>query len=114
MSFAETGFASGIASTALRLSYHSTLGLRIIKKKRFRVTTQRDLRRSTSQKCAAVPRSARIQGSLTFVSLNSRLASNEEVSLNSRLESNKEEEEGSHHHTADLKRHLLNTGIPSS
>jgi len=38
-----------------------------------------------SQKCAAVPRRARIQGSQTFVSLNSRLESNKEE---------EEEEEG--------------------
>jgi len=33
---------------------------------------------TTSQKCAAVPRRARISGSETFVSLNSRLESNKE------------------------------------
>ena len=33
---------------------------------------------TTSQKCEAVPRRARIDGSQTFVSLNSRLDSNEE------------------------------------
>ena len=33
----------------------------------------------TSQKCAGVPRRARIQGSYTFVSLKSRLGSNEEA-----------------------------------
>ena len=37
-----------------------------------------NLRTTTSQKCAAVPRRARIQGSKTFVSLNSRLESNTE------------------------------------
>ena len=33
-------------------------------------------RTTTSQKCAAVPRRARIEGSQTFVSFNSRLESN--------------------------------------
>ena len=33
---------------------------------------------TSSLKCAAVPRRARIEGSWTFVSLNSRLESNEE------------------------------------
>ena len=37
-----------------------------------------DLRTSTAQKCAAIPRTARISGSHTFVSLNSRLESNAE------------------------------------
>jgi len=36
------------------------------------------LRTTTSQKCAAIPRRARIQGSWTCVSLNSRLESNKE------------------------------------
>jgi len=36
------------------------------------------LRATTSQKCAAVPRRARIEGSKTCVSLNSRLESNKE------------------------------------
>ena len=38
--------------------------------------TVMDLRTTTSQNCEAVPRSARIEGSQTFVSLNARLASN--------------------------------------
>ena len=33
---------------------------------------------TTLQKCAVVPRRARVQGSQTFVSLNSRLENNEE------------------------------------
>ena len=37
-----------------------------------------NLRTTTLQKCAAVPRRARIQGSWTFVSLTSRLESNKE------------------------------------
>ena len=37
-----------------------------------------NLRTTTSQKCAAVPRRARIEGSYSFVSLNSRLESNKE------------------------------------
>ena len=36
------------------------------------------MRTTTSQKCAAVPRRARIEGSKTFVSPNSRLDSNKE------------------------------------
>ena len=36
------------------------------------------LGKATLQKCAAVPKRARIQGSLTFVSLNARLESNKE------------------------------------
>ena len=39
---------------------------------------QVNLRITTSQKCAAVPRRARISGSQTFVSINSRLKSNKE------------------------------------
>ena len=35
-----------------------------------------DSKTSTSQKCAAIPRRARIPSSWTFVSLNSRLESN--------------------------------------
>ena len=47
-----------------------------------------NLRTTTSQTCAAVPRRTRIQGSQTFVSLNSRLESDIE-------EEDEEEEEGS-------------------
>ena len=35
-----------------------------------------DLRTTTSQKCAAVPKRARIEGSKTFVSLNTKCESN--------------------------------------
>ena len=43
-----------------------------------RVARVSDLRASAVQKCAAFPRRARIQGSWTFESLNSRLESNKE------------------------------------
>ena len=51
-----------------------------------------DLRTTTSQKCEAVPRRARIQGSWTIVSLNSRLESNR----------GKEEEEENHEHLSHI------------
>ena len=40
------------------------------------MVTALKLRTTHSQKCAALPRRARIQGSYTFASLNSRLESN--------------------------------------
>ena len=42
------------------------------------VGTVFNLKTTTAQKCAAVPRRARIQGSSTLVSRNFRLESNEE------------------------------------
>ena len=70
-------FRGGLVFTAQRLLYHSTLGLRVIKKKRMerrRMSEAKtvaaasadstkstcDLRTTTLQKCAAVPRRARM------------------------------------------------------
>ena len=46
------------------------------------IGTVLNLRTPTSQKCAAIPRRAHIQGSYTFVSLTSRLESDNEEEKN--------------------------------
>ena len=51
---------------------------RILRLRVVRFGTVLDLRTTTWQKCGAVPRRARIEGSQTCVSLNPRLESNEE------------------------------------
>jgi len=95
-------FRGGLVFNSHRLVYHSTLGLRVIKKKERRrccftakalscctskVNSEspagcremwNTISTTTSQKCAAVPRRARIQGSKTCISLNYRLESKKE------------------------------------
>ena len=52
------------------------IGASLIRWRHGRAAIGLNLRTTTLQKCAAVPRRARIQGSQTFVSHNSRLESN--------------------------------------
>ena len=66
-----SGLGSQIQDRNLRVGVESVMCLTM-------GVPQRDLKTTASQNIEAVPRRARIQGSCTFVSLNSRLESNKE------------------------------------
>jgi len=66
-------FRGGLVFKAHRLVYHSTLGPACKSR-----STRSTPAGAGASKCEAVPRRARIQGSSTFASLNSRLESNDE------------------------------------